>query len=258
MSQDGPSAIVTGGASGIGRAIALRLAADGARVMVADLDAAAVEAAAAEIKDRGGRARGVAVDVRDQDRVSALIAATEVAFGPPEILITCAGVGQTLPILKTDLDTWERTLAVNLTGTFLCAKAAALRMVEAGYGRIVMIGSINSRRPIAGRNAYAVSKAGVLSLMQVMAIELAPHGITVNGIAPGPIDTPMAQKMHTPATRQAYHARIPMGRYGTVEEIADAAAFLVSDRAAYITGHMLDVDGGFDAAGMLFDLEAER
>ena len=171
MSQDGPAAIVTGGASGIGRAIALRLAADGARVMVADLDAAAAEAAAAEIGDRGGRAWGVAVDVRDQDRVSALIAATEASFGPPEILITCAGVGQTLPILKTDLDTWERTLAVNLTGTFLCAKAAALRMVE---------------------------------------------------------------------------------------EIADAAAFLVSDRAAYITGHMLDVDGGFDAAGMLFDLEAER
>jgi 3-oxoacyl-[acyl-carrier protein] reductase len=256
MRLAGHVAIVTGGASGIGRAVCERFAREGASVVVADLDATMAADAAAEIEAGAGTARAIPLDVREPDQVEALIAGTERALGPPAILITCAGIGRTLPILETDLATWNETLAVNLTGTFLCAKAAARRMVAQSFGRIVMIGSINSRRPISGRNAYAVSKAGVLSLMRVMAIELAPHGITVNGIAPGPIDTAMARAMHTEATRSAYHARIPMRRYGMVEEVADAAAFLASDEASYITGHMLDVDGGFDAAGMLFDLDA--
>jgi 3-oxoacyl-[acyl-carrier protein] reductase len=256
LSQAGRVAIVTGGASGIGRAICERFARDGAKLVVADREVAMAAEVAAAIEAQGDKARAVPLDVRSPDQVEAMVAETERAFGPPGVLVTCAGIGRTLPILETDLAGWNETLAVNLTGTFLCAQAAARRMVAAGFGRIVMIGSINSRRPISGRSAYAVSKAGVLSLMQVMAIDLAPHGITVNGIAPGPIDTPMARAMHTEATRRAYHARIPMRRYGMVEEVASAAAFLVSDEASYVTGHMLDVDGGFDAAGMLFDLEA--
>ncbi len=250
-------AIVTGGASGIGRAICTRFVRDGIAVVVADLDGERAAATADELRRGSARAVPFAVDVRDASQVEDLVAAAENALGTAQILVTCAGTGRMAPILETDLATWNETLAVNLTGTFLCAQAAAKRMLGTGWGRIVMIGSVNSRRPISGRNAYAVSKAGVLMLMQVMAIELAPHGVTVNGIAPGPIDTPMSRQMHTRATREAYHAHIPMGRYGTVEEIAAATAFLASDEASYITGHMLDVDGGFDAAGMLFDLSRD-
>jgi NAD(P)-dependent dehydrogenase (short-subunit alcohol dehydrogenase family) len=168
MSPAGRVAIVTGGASGIGRAICERFARDGAKVVVADLDATMAADTAAGIEAQAGTARAVPLDVRVPDQVEALIAETERALGPPEILVTCAGIG-----------------------------------------RIVVIGSINSRRPISGRNAYAVSKAGVLSLMQVMATEPAPHGITVNGIAPGPIDTAMARAMHTKAARAAHHAHTP-------------------------------------------------
>lgn len=249
----GKVAIVTGGASGIGRAVAARFADAGAKVVVADLNADQAEAAAAEIGATGARAIAVDVDVRLPEQVARLIDQTERAFGTAQILVTCAGIARLQPFLESDLDTWNDTLAINLTGTFLTAQAAARRMVATGWGRIVTVGSINSHRAITGRTAYAASKGGVALLTKVMAIELAVHGITVNALAPGPIETPMARQAHSQATRDAYLAHLPVRRYGTPEEVAAAAAFLASDEAAYITGHVLDVDGGFTASGMLYD-----
>jgi NAD(P)-dependent dehydrogenase (short-subunit alcohol dehydrogenase family) len=179
-----------------------------------------------------------------------MAAAIKKALGPPSILVNCAGTGTTLPLLETDLETWNKTIAVNLTGSFLVAKALLPDMVDAGFGRIVLIGSINSRKALKRRNAYAASKAGVANLAQLIAVEFADHGITSNCILPGPIDTPLVQRMHDQEIRDAYLARLPIQRYGAPEEIAAAAAFLASDEAAYITGHLLDVDGGFDVSGL--------
>ena len=247
---DNKIALVTGGGGGIGRAAALLLAREKAKTAVADLRLDDGEETAALIRKAGGEALAVEVDVRDEASVARMVDVTERAFGDPDILVTCAGIGKTMPLLETDLKSWNDTIDVNLTGTFLCCKAAAPAMIENGWGRMVLIGSINSRKALKHRNAYAVSKAGVFSLAQLLAIELAEHGITANCIAPGPVDTALTKRMHDQTIRDAYHARLPIKRYGQPEEIAAAIAFLASDDAAYITGHLLDVDGGFEVAGL--------
>lgn len=242
--------LVTGGGSGIGRAVAERFAREDARLALADVNAEAAKNAADAIKMEGGDAQPFEVDVSDEASVADMAAAVAKTMDPPSILINCAGIGTTLPLLETDLATWNKTIAVNLTGSFLVAKALLPDMIAAGFGRIVLIGSINSRKALKHRNAYAVSKAGVASLVQLLAVEFADHGITANGIAPGPIDTALTKRMHDQSIRDAYLERLPIKRYGEPEEIAAAAAFLASDEAAYITGHLLDVDGGFDVAGL--------
>jgi NAD(P)-dependent dehydrogenase (short-subunit alcohol dehydrogenase family) len=246
----GKVVLAAGGASGIGRAVAERFAKEQGRIAVADRHLDGAKETVSLIEKAGGEALPVEVDVKDEASVARMIEAIEAELGPPAVLVNCAGIGKTLPLLETDLSVWNETIAVNLTGSFLVAKAVLPAMVKAGFGRIVLIGSINSRKALKRRNAYAASKAGVFSLAQLIAVEFAEHGITANCIAPGPIETPLVQQMHDQAIRDAYLARLPIKRYGRPDEIAAAAAFLASDEAAYITGHLLDVDGGFEASGL--------
>lgn len=246
-------AIITGSGRGIGREIALRFAAEGARVVVADVNPESAGVVAAEIRASGQSAHAFQVDITEPAQVDALI---EDALGHLErldILVNNAGVGMNEPFLTTTLEEWERQLRVNLTGTFLCGQAAARAMVRQGAGTIINIGSISGQRGGQGRAAYGASKAGVLLLTRVMAVELAPHGVTVNAIAPGPVVTEMSNGTHTEATRKSYRDRIPLRRYGREQEIAAAALFLASEEASFVTGHTLNVDGGFHAAGLLFD-----
>jgi 3-oxoacyl-[acyl-carrier protein] reductase len=187
-----------------------------------------------------------------------MFAAAMKQFGRVDVLVNNAGVGIARMFVDTSLDEWERVLRINLTGTFLCSQHAARQMMRQRSGRIVNIASLSGQKGGVGRAAYGSSKAGIELLTKVMAVELAEFGIAVNAIAPGPIMTDVAREMHTQETRDAYHRLVPQGRYGETEEIAAAAVFLASDEASYITGHTLNVDGGFLAAGLMFPLVAEQ
>jgi NAD(P)-dependent dehydrogenase (short-subunit alcohol dehydrogenase family) len=248
-------AIVTGAGRGIGRSIAIRFAREGASVVAADLDAKNAESVAAEIAAAGDRARSQLVDVASQAQVEELVAATLREWGRLDLLVNVAGVGLTKLILDTTLEQWEHVLRVNLTGCFLCSQAAARAMSAQGAGKIINIASLSGQRGGTGRAAYGASKAGVTMLTKVMAVELARYGITVNEIAPGPVNTEMTAVTHDEATRSAYLRLIPMGRYAERDEIADAAVFLASPEAGFINGQTLNVDGGFGAAGLMFELK---
>jgi 3-oxoacyl-[acyl-carrier protein] reductase len=173
-------------------------------------------------------------------------------FGGVGIVVNCAGIGIQKPTLDTTVEEFERIVAVNLTGTFICGQRCAREMVRLGWGRIINIASVAALRGIPGRSAYGASKGGVVAMTRIMAVDLAEYGITVNAIAPGPIDTALTRRMHTQATRDAYVGAIPLHRYGTTDEQASAALFLASDAAGYITGQTLEVDGGMTSAGPLF------
>jgi NAD(P)-dependent dehydrogenase (short-subunit alcohol dehydrogenase family) len=246
-------AVVTGSGRGIGREMARLFAAEGARVAVADLNEDTARRTAAEVTAAGGDAVAVHSDITDPSRVEALIRLVTDRWGRLDILVNNAGVGLNRPCLETTLAEWDHVMRTNLTGTFLCAQAAARVMVRQGAGRIVNVASISGQRGGQGRAAYGASKAGVIQLTRVMAVELAPLGVAVNAISPGPVDTDQSRHNHTPATRRAYHDRIPQRRYGEHREIAAAALFLASDEASFVTGAVLNVDGGFGAAGLMFD-----
>ena len=245
--------IVTGAGRGIGQGIALRFGREGALVACADLDGDAARKTAEAIKQAGGRAIAAHVDVASAEDARRLTAETVAAFNGIAAIVNVAGIGGIAAFLDLDEAGFERIMRINVMGTFLCAQAAAREMVKRGGGRIVNVSSISGQRAGWGRTAYGTSKAAVIQLTRQMAMELAPHDVTANAIAPGPVDTDLTRADHTPETRAAYNRMVPLGRYGTIDEMADAAVFLASDESAYITGHVLNVDGGYLAAGIKFD-----
>lgn len=245
-------ALVTGAAVGIGEAIARRLAEDGMTVLVSDRDEAAAGRTASEFHAAGFSAEPLVLDVADASSVATAFATIRDRHGRCDVLVNNAGVAKTFPFLDFPLDEFERTMRVNLVGTLLCSQQAAKLMVERGWGRIINIASVAGMRAVgSGRTGYGTSKAAVIGLTRQMASELAPHGITANAVAPGPVDTPMTKVLHSAEFRSAYIRAIPMRRYGLPEEIAATVSFLASDSAAYLTGATLPVDGGFMAAGAL-------
>ena len=244
--------IVTGAGSGIGRGIASAFAAEGAAVAVADIDAKAATETAATLKEAGAQALAVAMDVTSPADVDRAIAETLAEFGGLDVLINNAGIAGMHGFLETSPEDFEKVLRVNLIGTFLCAQAAAREMVSRGYGRIINVASISGQRAGWGRTAYGTSKAAIIQLTRQIALELAQDGVTANAIAPGPVDTPLTARDHSPETRAAYRHAVPAGRYGQIEEMAAAVLFLASEAAAYINGHTLNIDGGYAAAGIKY------
>jgi len=252
MRLQGKTALITGGARGIGLAVARALGREGAAVALADINAQGAREAAVTLAQDGIAAHGFAVNVAEQDSVTTLLQHVITQLGHVDILINNAGVSGNTPFLETTLETWNRIMSINLTGAFLVAQACAKHMVERGQGgKIVNIASVSGQRGGDGRAAYGSAKAGLAQLTKIMAVELSQHGINVNNIAPGAIETDMATVAHDADSRRAYNYLIPMVRYGTPEEIGDAAVFLCSDEARYVQGHTLNVDGGFRAAGLM-------
>lgn len=237
VSLVGKRVLVTGGLRGIGKAIVSRVNAAGGRTVVADLEADGDAA--------------VRVDVSSESSVADMMMEVNRRLGGLDILIHCAGIGIHKGLLESEAADWHRVIDVNLTGTFLCCRDAAREMARNRSGNIVVIASSSAARPGINSTAYAASKAGVTNFVRAAAIDLAPHGIRVNAVSPGPIDTELVQKMHSPAYRAGFTGLIPQRRYGQPEEVAGAVVFVASDEASFITGSVLAVDGGFTSSGVI-------
>ena len=242
------SAIVTGGGSGIGLAISERLAADGIAVGVLDHNGDAADEAAAKICAAGSVAIGVTADVTERSSIDAAVEAVGASYGAPTILVNSAGLDGFSPFLKLSLESWNRVLEVNLTGTFQCCQAVLPGMIEAGWGRIVNISSSSAHGGQPMMAHYVASKAGVIGLTKSLALEFGPKGITVNTIPPGFIDTPMLRASEAKGLLGEgveHHEKLtPVRRVGRPEDIAATCSFLVRDEAGYITGQVIGVNGG--------------
>jgi 2-hydroxycyclohexanecarboxyl-CoA dehydrogenase len=240
-------AVVTGGASGMGLAVSRRLAELGHRVAVLDVDGAAGEHAATDIRAAGGQALAAKVDVSDRAAVDRAYATVRDEFGPIEILVTSAGIDRFEKFTDISLADWDHMLAVNLTGTFHCIQSGITDMIAAKWGRIVTISSSSAQSGAARMAHYVASKGGVIGLTRALAIEYAPFGITVNTIPPAMIDTPMSRAAEARGdvpNIDAIAQRIPVKRAGTGDDIAAACAYVVSDEASYVTGQIIGVNGG--------------
>lgn len=238
-------ALISGGGSGISRAVAMRFAREGAAIMIVDADEKSGLETAEQIRADGGNARSAMLDVSQTAEVNRVVRQTIEAFGDLTILFNGAGILSYGTALETTDEAWTKAIAVNLTGTFLCSRAALAHMVERGRGAIINVASTTgSHDACAHAAAYVSSKGGVTLLTRSMAIDYAKHGIRVNAICPGPTDTPMLRKALTPEQLEAFAKTFPMQRLGRPEEIAGAALFLASEDASFVTGALLYVDGG--------------
>lgn len=245
---EGKIALITGASRGLGKAMALALGEAGASLALVSRDKAALEQTVAEARSRGAEAEGFAADVSREDQVSALREQVIARYGKLHILINNAGINIRKPVTEFTLEEWRRVLDTNLTGAFLMVRAFLPHMRGHGYGRIINITSTLSHVGLPLRTAYASSKAGLLGFTRALALELAPEGITVVGISPGPFATEINRPLlEDPAVSREFIARVPLGRWGRLEEVGRLAVYLCSEEAAFITGSDILIDGGWCA-----------
>jgi 2-hydroxycyclohexanecarboxyl-CoA dehydrogenase len=247
MKLNARAAFVTGGASGIGRAIAHALAAEGARVTIADLNAAGARLVAAEIEKAGGQAFAQPLDITDVTAVDAAVDAAAARSGGLQILVNCAGWDRPMPFVDTTPEFWDRILAINLKGPMACTRAALRHMIRQESGKIISIASDAGRVGSSGEAVYSAAKGGIIALTKTIAREVARHRINVNCICPGPSDTPLFQTEFvatSPKLAESLKRVIPWGRLGVADDVAPAVVFLASDDAGFITGQTLSVSGG--------------
>ena len=247
----GKVCVVTGAGSGIGKAIATGLAETGARIVVVDLNKAGAEAVAAEIKGTGGHAIAITCNTADQAAVVAAAEKSAKEMGPCDVLVNNAGILRAGPLDSLSLDLWNQIIAVNLTGYFLCAQAFGKQMIARKRGAMVHIASIAGRQPQPFSGAYSVTKAGVIMLSRQIALEWGPMGIRSNAVCPGTIRTPLSEEFYkVPGVVEAREKIIPVGRIGYPKDIADSVIFLASERAAFVSGEDVIVDGALEKTVM--------